>query len=474
MPYFNLLRREGRAKGKELSKSDFARMQRDSLQNYLIDLIRATMFSSSANRICKFFEFSALTVFLVSKGGSQGKAGYLKILSNNCGRLSDQPSIVSGMKLKRVRAPKWWIVRDDYLVCVEDAHSIQIYDVFLIDNDFSIERPKRYYRQTANAIRAPFVEGEAYLQQHHPHLPGHHHHRQNSQPKDSRSDKNVELYGRPSTIYGREGRENSGDEYGIEQQQQQINDNIEMDNVAQNDQIPETYKKNIKNKSKDVSTHTFYIRNGERRLKLVAKNERQMEQFIQSMMMMKNLTQWSKIHRFDSFAPVRLNVSAQWLVDGRDYYWQLSKAISMAQESIYIHDWWLSPELLLRRPGSQKWKLTNLLQRKAKEGVKIYVIVYREVSNEFTPIDSNYAKQTLRSLHENIMVQRSPSHISTGVLYFSHHEKLCVIDQTMVFMGGLDLCFGRWDTPQHIVVDEGIDNDENYIWPGKDYSNARE
>ena len=28
-------------------------------------------------------------------------------------------------------------------------------------------------------------------------------------------------------------------------------------------------------------------------------------------------------------------------------------------------------------------------------------------------------------------------------LYFAHHEKLCLIDGEIAFMGGLDLCFGR-------------------------------
>lgn len=28
-------------------------------------------------------------------------------------------------------------------------------------------------------------------------------------------------------------------------------------------------------------------------------------------------------------------------------------------------------------------------------------------------------------------------------LYFAHHEKLCLIDGEVAFMGGLDLCFGR-------------------------------
>jgi len=37
-------------------------------------------------------------------------------------------------------------------------------------------------------------------------------------------------------------------------------------------------------------------------------------------------------------------------------------------------------------------------------------------------------------------------------------------------MGGIDLCFGRWDTPQHTLVDEF---EGEQIWPGKDYSNPR-
>lgn len=36
-------------------------------------------------------------------------------------------------------------------------------------------------------------------------------------------------------------------------------------------------------------------------------------------------------------------------------------------------------------------------------------------------------------------------------------------------MGGIDLCFGRWDTPQHILVDSPDLNEEgsSQIWPGE-------
>lgn len=56
-------------------------------------------------------------------------------------------------------------------------------------------------------------------------------------------------------------------------------------------------------------------------------------------------------------------------------------ALERAKETIYIADWWLSPELFMRRPPyyNQEWRLDQILKRKAEEGVKIYVIVYREV-----------------------------------------------------------------------------------------------
>lgn len=57
-------------------------------------------------------------------------------------------------------------------------------------------------------------------------------------------------------------------------------------------------------------------------------------------------------------------------------------ALEEAKETIYIADWWLSPELFLRRPPfmAQEWRLDQILKRRAEAGVKIYVIVYKEVS----------------------------------------------------------------------------------------------
>jgi len=70
--------------------------------------------------------------------------------------------------------------------------------------------------------------------------------------------------------------------------------------------------------------HFFIVQNQERRWKLGSASDKKMMQFIQSIQSMRHATPWAQKHRFDSFAPVRQNVQAQWLVDGvRTYLMRL-------------------------------------------------------------------------------------------------------------------------------------------------------
>ena len=36
---------------------------------------------------------------------------------------------------------------------------------------------------------------------------------------------------------------------------------------------------------------------------------------------------------------------------------------------------------------------------------------------------------------------------------WAHHEKFVVIDQHLAFVGGIDLCYGRWDNNKHLLTD---------------------
>lgn len=213
--------------------------------------------------------------------------------------------------------------------------------------------------------------------------------------------------------------------------------------------------------------------NGERKLQVICKSEASMKQWVSSLSHMAQKTIWSQRHRFDSFAPIRKNVFCKFLVDGRDYFWALSEALLMAEDVIYIHDWWLSPELYMRRPveGNQEFRIDRILKRKAEKGVKIFIVVYRNVGTT-VGTDSSWTKHSMLNLHPNIHLIRSPNQWLQNTYFWAHHEKMTVIDNTIAFMGGIDLCYGRYDTPEHVLRDDH-ENLKDQIFPGKDYSNAR-
>lgn len=52
-------------------------------------------------------------------------------------------------------------------------------------------------------------------------------------------------------------------------------------------------------------------------------------------------------------------------------------------------------------------------------------------------------------------VMRHPDHVSSSVYLWAHHEKIIVIDQSVAFVGGIDLAYGRWDDKEHRLTDVG-------------------
>nr|XP_012222142.1 PREDICTED: phospholipase D1 [Linepithema humile]XP_012222151.1 PREDICTED: phospholipase D1 [Linepithema humile] len=168
----------------------------------------------------------------------------------------------------------------------------------------------------------------------------------------------------------------------------------------------------------------------------------------------------------NSFAPYRSSISATWFVDGADYMSAVADALENAKEEIFIADWWLSPEIHMKRPmfNGDYWRLDKILQRKAFEGVKIFILIYKEIEVALG-INSYYSKQKLvEQCPENIKVLRHPDHARAGIFLWAHHEKIVVVDQSLAFLGGIDLCYGRWDTTEHKLIDlESIHQSSIYI-----------
>ncbi|XP_050789512.1 phospholipase D2 isoform X4 [Gopherus flavomarginatus] len=187
----------------------------------------------------------------------------------------------------------------------------------------------------------------------------------------------------------------------------------------------------------------------------------------------------------DSKYGVRIENSARF-VNGAGYFAAVADALMQAKEEIYIADWWLSPEMHLKRPAqTDDWRLDILLKHKAEEGVRVCVLLFKEVELALG-INSGYSKRALMLLHPNVKVMRHPDHVSSVVFLWAHHEKLVVVDQSVAFLGGLDLAYGRWDDHHYRLTDlpphtksgallgeePPVDLAANQqLWLGKDYSN---
>ena len=194
-------------------------------------------------------------------------------------------------------------------------------------------------------------------------------------------------------------------------------------------------------------------------------------------------------NKYNAYANAKKLNLCQWFSDGKDYFEDLFQKLMEAKSSIYITDWWMSPEVFLRRPvcdkiyidmaekklvtrdfGNNISRLMDVLDYKCRQGVKIYILIYYEVSLAVT-LNSKHTEDTFKKINPNIKVTRHPAK-DDFTLMWSHHEKLVIIDQMIGYVGGLDLCWGRYDTHQHPIYEapnpQGI-----YEFPLIDYSNAR-
>ncbi|XP_015900013.1 phospholipase D zeta 1 isoform X1 [Ziziphus jujuba] len=229
-------------------------------------------------------------------------------------------------------------------------------------------------------------------------------------------------------------------------------------------------------KERNPLRHAFKVTCGNRSIRLRVKSSVKVKDWVASIndAGLRPPEGWCHPHRFGSFAPPRGlsddGSQAQWFVDGRAAFEAIASSIEDAKSEIFICGWWVCPELYLRRPfhANPSSRLDALLEAKAKQGVQVYILLYKEVALALK-INSVYSKKRLLGIHENVRVLRYPDHFSSGVYLWSHHEKLVIVDYQICFVGGLDLCFGRYDTAEHKVGDY-----PPLLWPGKDYYNPRE
>ncbi|XP_076908436.1 uncharacterized protein LOC143565326 [Bidens hawaiensis] len=141
------------------------------------------------------------------------------------------------------------------------------------------------------------------------------------------------------------------------------------------------------------------------------------------------------------------------------------EAICNARLLIYITGWsvWHNVKLVREK---NKISLGELLRYKSQEGVRVLLLVWDHPSStsilgyKLDGLMATHDKET-RSFFKNsavkVLLAPRSSVKQKKAAIFTHHQKTVIVDtdagygrrRIQAFVGGLDLCDGRYDTPQH-------------------------
>jgi phosphatidylserine/phosphatidylglycerophosphate/cardiolipin synthase-like enzyme len=138
------------------------------------------------------------------------------------------------------------------------------------------------------------------------------------------------------------------------------------------------------------------------------------------------------------------------LIDGADYFQALLRAMRQARCRIMIVGWDFDPRVRLD-PADPATELRRLLPELAERSPELHVhLLIWDVSLLFGP------SATLDQLTESLWQKHPRCHFRFDREHpvgAAHHEKIVTIDDTLAFVGGIDLTVERWDTPGHAVHD---------------------
>lgn len=89
-------------------------------------------------------------------------------------------------------------------------------------------------------------------------------------------------------------------------------------------------------------------------------------------------------------------------------------------------------------------------------------MIWKEKGNSHISFST---KKKFQRLHENFKVIRHPPLYTEASSPWTHNQRMLIVDQVsdaanrfkpfkeIAFIGGLDICYGRYDTQCHAIVD---------------------
>ncbi|TVU31196.1 hypothetical protein EJB05_22874, partial [Eragrostis curvula] len=188
------------------------------------------------------------------------------------------------------------------------------------------------------------------------------------------------------------------------------------------------------------------------------------------------ITLYQDAHTPDEFKP-KIPLAGGRLYEPGRCWEDIFDAISNARHLVYLTGWSVYTEITLVRDGRRQHPgggitVGELLKRKAREGVRVVMLVWDDPSSLLNlgilkgMMGTNDYKTLAYFSGSDVHCVLCPRNADTGSSFIqggekklmSHHQKTVIVDHEMKgtghrrivsFVGGLDLCNGRYDTQGH-------------------------
>ncbi|KAE9617763.1 putative phospholipase D [Lupinus albus] len=190
-----------------------------------------------------------------------------------------------------------------------------------------------------------------------------------------------------------------------------------------------------------------------------------------------SVTLYQDSHVPDGSLPNVLLENGMYYVHGKCWL-DIFDAIRQARRLIYITGWsvWHKVKLVRDTAGfAPDYTLGELLKTKSQEGVRVLLLIWDDPTSrsilgyQTDGVMATHDEETRRFFkHSSVQVLLCPriagkrlswiKQKEVGTIY-THHQKTVIVDadagnnrrKIVAFVGGLDLCDGRYDTPHHSI-----------------------
>ena len=149
-----------------------------------------------------------------------------------------------------------------------------------------------------------------------------------------------------------------------------------------------------------------------------------------------------------SFAPERHGNTVQHFITGEDYFKDVCAVIQAAKKSVFIAGWQVNWATKL----SGETRLIDALKAAVDNGAKVYVMPWQspkvgvntgDLGTMLAVFQLNCKRKTLQAFCCPAGLQND--HAGIEETFFSHHQKMVLVDGKFAYVGGIDLAFGRRD-----------------------------